>query len=126
MFFPLNILEAWQVRFSEKFETIVKSGYGRVLAGLLSWRYTVFALGFVLLLITFGYVKSGKMGMVLFPKVESDYAFCEIYLPYGTPESKVRQVENRLVASAQKTVNENGKQDLSTGFFPRSVRTLSR
>nr|WP_320016477.1 efflux RND transporter permease subunit [uncultured Desulfobacter sp.] len=117
LFFPLNILEAWQARFSEKFETIVKSGYGRVLAGLLSWRYTVFALGFVLLLITFGYVKSGKMGMVLFPKVESDYAFCEIYLPYGTPESKVRQVENRLVASAQKTVDENGKQKLYTGIF---------
>lgn len=39
-------------------------------------------LGLALLLITVGYVKSGKMGMILFPKVESDYAFCEIYLPY--------------------------------------------
>ncbi|NDY71982.1 AcrB/AcrD/AcrF family protein [Desulfobacter hydrogenophilus] len=117
LFFPLNILEAWQGRFSAKFETTVKSVYGRVLSVLLSWRYTVFALGLALLLITFGYVKSGKMGMVLFPKVESDYAYCEIYLPYGTPESKVRQVETHLVASAQKTVDENGKQDLSTGIF---------
>lgn len=117
LFFPLNILEAWQIRFSEKFETMVKSVYGRFLSVLLSWRYAVFALGIALLLITFGYVKSGKMGMVLFPKVESDYAFCEIYLPYGTPESKVRHVETRLVASAQKTVDENGKQALSTGIF---------
>jgi multidrug efflux pump subunit AcrB len=29
----------------------------------------------------------------------------------------VREVENRLVASAQKTVDENGKQNLSTGIF---------
>ena len=117
LFFPLNVLEAWQIRFSSKFETIVKSVYGRSLAVMLSWRYTVFALGVALLLITFGYVKSGKMGMVLFPKVESDYAFCEIYLPYGTPESAVRQVENRLVDTAKKTVDENGKSELSTGIY---------
>jgi len=117
LFFPLNILEAWQARFSEKFEIFIKSVYGRILSVLLSWRYTVFALGVTLLLITFGYVKSGNMGMVLFPKVESDYAFCELYLPYGTPEGKVRQMETRLVASAQKTVDENGKQDLFTGIF---------
>ena len=117
LFFPLNLLEAWQARFSEKFETIVKSVYGSILPVLLSWRYTVFALGVALLLPTLGYMKSGKMGMSLLPKVESDYAFCEIYLPYGTPESKVRDVETRLVASAQKTVNENGKQNLSTGIF---------
>ena len=117
LFFPLNILEAWQARFSEKFETAVKSVYGRILSVLLAWRYTVFALGAALLLVTFGYVKSGKMGMVLFPKVESDYAFCEVYLPYGTPEQKVRQMEMRLVATAQKTVDENGKQALSTGIF---------
>nr|WP_320190814.1 efflux RND transporter permease subunit [uncultured Desulfobacter sp.] len=117
LFFPLNILEAWQAKFSEKFEVFIKYVYGRVLSVLLSWRYTVFALGVALLLITFGYIKSGKMGMVLFPKVESDYAFCEIYLPYGTPENKVRQMETRLVASAQTTVDENGNQDLSTGIF---------
>jgi multidrug efflux pump subunit AcrB len=117
LFFPLNILEGWQARFSEKFETAIKSVYGRILSVLLAWRYTVFAVGLALLLITFGYVKSGKMGMVLFPRVESDYAFCEVYLPYGTPEQKVRQMETRLVASAQKTVDENGRQDLSTGIF---------
>ncbi|WP_287125389.1 efflux RND transporter permease subunit [Desulfobacter sp.] len=117
LFFPLNVLEAWQARFSEQFETIVKSVYGRLMSVLLSWRYTVVTLGLALLLITFGYVKSGKMGMVPFPKVESDYAFCEIYLPYGTPESKVREVESHLVASAEKTVAENGKEALSTGIF---------
>jgi multidrug efflux pump subunit AcrB len=117
LFFPLNILEAWQARFSEKFETFIKSVYGRILSALLVWRYTVFALGLALLLVTFGYVKSGKMGMVLFPKVESDYAFCEVYLPYGTPEITVRQMETRLVASAQKTVDENGRQKLATGIF---------
>ena len=116
LFFPLNHLEAWQARFSEKFETTVKSMYGSILSVLLSWRYTVFALGVAVLLITLGYVKSGKMGMVLLPRIESDYAFCEAYLPYGTPETKVRDVENRLVAFAQKTVDENGRQNLSKGI----------
>ncbi len=119
LFFPLNIIETWQAKFSSKFETSVKSVYGRFLSVMLSWRYTVFALGFALLLITLGYVKSGKMGIILFPRVESDYAFCEIYLPYGTPETRVREVENRLVASAQKTVDENGQENLSTGIFSK-------
>ncbi len=117
LFFPLNILERWQVRFSTKFEATVKSIYGRLLAVLLTWRYTVLTLGFALLLVTAGYVESGKMGMVLFPRVESDYSFCEIYLPYGTPVDKVRQVEALLVASAEKTVNENGQDALSTGIY---------
>ena len=116
-FFPLNILERWQARFSAKFEEAVKSVYGRALAVLLAWRYTVLALGFALLLLTAGYVESGKMGMVLFPKVESDYGFCEVYLPYGTPVEKVRQVEARLVKSAEETVAENGKEALSRGIF---------
>ena len=75
------------------------------------------ALGFALLLLTAGYVESGKMGMVLFPRVESDYGFCEIYMPYGTPEGKVRQVEARLVKTAEETVAENGKEALSQGIF---------
>ncbi|WP_321495375.1 efflux RND transporter permease subunit [uncultured Desulfobacter sp.] len=117
LFFPLNVLEAWQEKFSEKFEAVIKTVYGRFLSVLLNWRYTVVALGTALLLITFGYVKSGKMGMVPFPRVESDYAFCEIYLPYGTPENRVREVETLLVTSAGKTVDENGKESLSTGIF---------
>ena len=117
LFFPLNYFEKWQERFSRFFETFVKKHYGGFLFRLLHHRYTVIAFGIALLMTTAGYVSSGRMGMVMFPKVESDYAFCEAVLPYGTPADVLKNVEQRLVKSARKVVEENGKQHLSTGIF---------
>ena len=117
LFFPLNYLEKWQERFSRLFEKFVKRIYGGFLFRLLDYRYAVIAFGIALLLTTAGYVSSGRMGMVMFPKLESDYAFCEAFLPYGTPTQTLKNVEQRLVQSARKVVEENGKQHLSTGIF---------
>jgi multidrug efflux pump subunit AcrB len=119
LFFPLNYLEKWQERFSRFFERIVKKYYGGFLFWLLQYRYVAIALGIALLLITAGYVSSGRMGMVMFPKVESDYAFCEAVLPYGTPSEALKKVESFLVQKAHEVIKENGKEHLSTGIFSR-------
>jgi multidrug efflux pump subunit AcrB len=117
LFFPLNYLEKWQEKFSRLFEVFIKKVYGGFLLWLLDHRYTVLAFGIALLMITTGYVSSGRMGMVMFPRVESDYAFCEAFLPYGTPGETLGNVEQHLVQSARKVVDENGKQYLSTGIY---------
>jgi len=117
LFFPLNYLEKGQKIFSTFFETSVKRYYGGFLFWVLKHRYSVIALGMALLLVSGGYVSSGRMGMEMFPKVESDYAFCEATLPYGTPTQTLRKVEQRLVESAGLIVEENGKALLSTGIF---------
>jgi multidrug efflux pump subunit AcrB len=117
LFFPLNYLEKWQERFSKAFEAFVKKKYGGVLFWLLHHRYAVISLGIALLLIAAGYVSSGRMGMEMFPKVESDYAFCEAFLPYGSPARTLTAVEQQLVQLAQKVVADNGGQELSTGIF---------
>ena len=57
------------------------------------------------------------MGMVLFPKVESDYAYCEAVLPFGTAEERMAFVEKHLVSAAERVTNENGQTTLSTGIF---------
>ncbi|MCK5096650.1 MAG: efflux RND transporter permease subunit, partial [Desulfobacteraceae bacterium] len=117
LFFPLNYLEKWQKGFSKSFERFVKKQYGGFLLKLLDHRYTVIALGLAMLMITLGYISSGRMGMVMFPKVESDYAFCEAILPYGTPTEILKKVEQRLVQSAHTIIEENGKDQLSNGIF---------
>ena len=117
LFFPLNYLEKWQEKFSRSFEVFVKKRYGGVLMSLLLHRYAVIALGIALLMTTAGYVSSGRMGMVMFPKVESDYAFCEAAMPYGVPVQTVKKIEAHLVQAAHKVVAENGKDHLSTGIF---------
>ncbi len=118
-FFPLNIFERWQRGFSLWFERMVRQVYGRALSMLLAYRYSVIAFGIALFLITIGYVISGRMGIVPLPKVESDYAFCQVVLPFGTPEKQIRAVENRMVDTAGKTISENGGTALSKGIFSR-------
>ncbi|MBL6994658.1 efflux RND transporter permease subunit [Desulfobacula sp.] len=117
LFFPLNYLEKGQEKFSRFFETIVKKYYGGALLFFLRYRYAIIALGIALLLTTAGYVSSGRMGMEMFPKVESDYAFCEAVLPYGAPSDALKNVELILVQKAHEVIQENGKDYLSTGIF---------
>jgi len=116
LFFPLNYLEMGQEKFSRFFEMIVKKYYGGALLFFLQYRYVVIALGIALLMTTAGFVSSGRMGMEMFPKVESDFAFCEAVLPYGTPSDTLKKVEQLLVQKAHEVIEENGKDNLSTGI----------
>lgn len=118
-FAPLNPLIRLQSRFSAWFETMVYRNYGRLLDYALRRRYVFLAGGVALLLGTLGFVFSGRMGMELFPKVESDYAIAEAVLPYGASEESVRKVEKHLVETAQKVVVANGGELLSKGVLGR-------
>ena len=117
LFFPLNYLERWQEKFSGFFERSVKLYYGGFLLIVIKYRYTVIALGIALLLATTGFVASGRMGMEMFPKVESDYAFCQTVLPFGTPAETLVKIEQHLVEKAESVVKEQGGNQLSTGVF---------
>ena len=73
--------------------------------------------GIVVLLITLAYVKSGRMGFELFPKVESDYAMVTARLPFGTAVQKTGQVQQILVKAAQQIARENGDDNLVEGIY---------
>jgi len=113
----LSFIYRYQNRFSERFELFVKNAYGPFLTFCLRYRYIVIAASAAVLMITSGYVKSGRMGMTLFPSIESDYAFASAVLPVGAPDSQMLAVEKIVVYAAEKVISENGKEELSTGIF---------
>ena len=117
MWGPLGWLEKRQQRFSEGFEMFVKTVYGPLLDLAIRFRYAVLALGLALLMGTGGYLASGRVGMVLFPKVEADYAFVEMTLPYGAAMNRVAQVQEKLVSTAREVIDENGGKALSQGIY---------
>ncbi|MGD8448833.1 MAG: efflux RND transporter permease subunit, partial [Desulfobacterales bacterium] len=88
---------AWQQRFSSGFVRLVSRLYGPFLDLALRWRYVTLSAGIAVLLVTIGYVKSGRMGFELFPKIESDYAKVTATLPYGTAFQKTENVQQILV-----------------------------
>jgi len=108
-----------QQRFSQFFITGVHRYYGPFLNVCLRNRYITLCLCLTILLLTFGYVKSGRMGFELFPKVESDYSRVSVTLPYGVPIEKTLSVQKKLVSSAQAVAQKNGGKKLVSGIFAR-------
>lgn len=108
---------AFQKGFNRRFEVFVNDHYGGLMRKALQYRYITLALFMAVLMGIGGYVVSGRMGMQLFPQVESDYAFASATLKVGAPESSIRTVSDMLIKTAQEVVDENGGEKLSTGIY---------
>ena len=115
----LGWLHVRQKRFSDNFVSLVNRRYGPLLDLVLRWRYVTVSIGIAILLIMIGYVKSGRLGFELFPKVESDYAKVTATLPFGTAFQKTEKIQQMLVSAAQQVVDENGGKTLMEGIFAR-------
>jgi multidrug efflux pump subunit AcrB len=113
----LGWLMAGQARFSKTFSRFIQTKYGPFLDLALRYRYLTLSIGVAVLILTVAYVKSGRMGFELFPKVESDYAIATAKLPFGTAVQKTERVQQILVEAAQQVVQENGGEDLAQGIF---------
>ena len=110
-------LVSLQRRFSAAFMRFVKNVYGPFLALVLRWRYVSLGIGAAVLLITIGYILSGRMGFELFPKIESDYAKVTATLPFGSAFEKTNAVERRLVEAAKAVAAESGGEELVEGVY---------
>jgi len=114
---PLGWVYRGQQRFSDWFARAVRRNYGPSLDFCLRYRYVTVSVGVTILILTLAYVRSGRMGFELFPKIESDYAMATATLPVGTAFQKTRDVEHRLVTTAQAVAAGNGAERLVEGIY---------
>jgi multidrug efflux pump subunit AcrB len=114
---PIGWLMAQQARFSEFFGRLIHTRYGPFLDLALRNRFLTLSIGVALLVVTVAYVKSGRMGFELFPKVESDYSLATAKLPFGTAVNKTDRVQRHLVEAARQVAQENGGDQLVRGIF---------
>ena len=112
-----SVLSYQQQRFSHFFIRMVNKYYSPFLDFVLSNRYIIVCIGISILMLTVGYVKSGRMGFELFPKVESDYARVSATLPFGVSVQETIAVQEKLVKSAQFIAKKNGGKALVEGIF---------
>ena len=115
----LGRFSAFQEMFSQGLIRLINGLYGPLLSRCLAHRYIVLAAGLGILFATLGYVRSGRMGLELFPRIESDFAFCEAMIPFGSARERATEVHDRLVGSAGKLVAQSGGETLSLGIFSR-------
>ncbi len=122
----LGAMRGWihlrQQAFSRWFISWVRDRFGPFLDAALSRRYLVVALAIAVLVFFLAYAGSGRMGLGLFPRVESDFARASANLPYGTPVEKTEAVAGKMRSAALKVVEESGHPELVTGIYTRVGR----
>lgn len=107
----------FQQKFAKLLLRFVHNVYGPLLTRILSARYFAVIFLIAVLLVTAAYVKSGRIRMILSPRVESDRAVVTATLPYGSPVSEMIRVRDRLLAGLDKVAEENGQDTLLEGTF---------
>ena len=110
-------LHEWQQGFSHGLLKFIDTFYRPFLDFCIRWRGVTVAVGGVVLLVVISFVFSGRIGMILMPRVESDSAVVTAVLPTGTPLERIRQVQKKLLAGIEQVAAENGGDELLQGLF---------
>ncbi len=105
-------LARFQLTFSGYLLNFIKNIYGPILVKILGIRYLSVALLVTVLIITASYVKSGRIRMILSPRVESDRAVATATLPYGSPTTEMQRVQDQLIKGIKKVASQNGGEKL--------------
>lgn len=112
----LRYLGRFQQRFGEKFNWFIENIYGRILDAILHTKFFTVAVLFAILIVTFGYVFSGRISMILMPRVESDRAVVTATLPYGSPYSNLDRVRNQIINGMERVRDSHGGEQLVEGI----------
>ena len=107
----------FQQKISNFLRTLIYQVYAPFLDFCIRNRYIVVAISVLILMVTLSWVGSGRIGMTLMPRVESDYAYTSVTMPLGTPMSKMLEIRERIENEAYKIVEANGGDALSEGIF---------
>ncbi len=103
--------------FRTALDRVIKKAYMPFLDICIRFRLITVAISIAVLIVILGYVLSGRIGIILMPRVESDESAVTATLPYGSPKSKAEQVCRQLVAAAEQTARNNGGKELVEGIF---------
>ncbi|SMC96144.1 Multidrug efflux pump subunit AcrB [Desulfocicer vacuolatum DSM 3385] len=106
-----------QQKISRALIRFVERIYAPILESMLNNRYITISIGIAILIIVLGYVKSGRITTTLMPRVESDYAFVTVTLPYGSSDEKAASILKIISDSALQVVNNNGGAALCRGRY---------
>lgn len=110
-------LQTAQDAFSRGFVRFVEYRYGALINTALRRRYLVFAACIGLLILSVGYVRSGRMGFDLMPRTEADFAYAAAVLPTGVSEREIMRVKDQIVTAARKVIAAHGGEKLSLGVY---------
>ena len=112
-----GLLGRFQHLFATGLDRVIKRLYMPFLDLCIRFRLVTVSVSVAVLIYILGYVASGRIGVILMPRVESDVSVATAVLPYGSPRSKAEEVARNLLLAAQQTAKTNGAERLVEGIF---------
>ena len=112
-----GLLRRVQERCATSLQWVVRRIYRPCLETCLRWRWLTLAIALAPVIMAYGYVSGGHIGMILMPRVESDRAVVSAELPLGTPKDRVELVRRQLTSAGARVAAEHGGEALSEGVF---------
>lgn len=71
-------------------------------------RYGTIAVAIAMLTVTIATLASGRLPFTFLPKIDADFVMANVTLPLGVPVDRTMAVQERLMASLAKTIDESG------------------
>ncbi|MEE3002837.1 MAG: efflux RND transporter permease subunit [Pseudomonadota bacterium] len=112
-----NNLLSLKANFVSYFAKFIGNIYDNIISFTIRNKYFVLSTAISAFLICLGLVLGGRMGMELFPDVESDIASVTATLPPGSSLKNLTLVENKLLDSANRVLNKYNSQEISHGIY---------
>jgi multidrug efflux pump subunit AcrB len=110
------MLHGWQQQFAGQLSRFVDRVYRPSLEFSLRWRGVTVSVGVVILMLVGAYTMSGRIGLILMPRVESDTAMVTAVLPVGVLADKTARVEDQLISAMRQVAEQHGGDQLLEGI----------
>lgn len=113
-------LHRLQQRFGKLVERTAKDVYGPVVRWTIRHHWITCAIGIFLLIVAVGLVRGGRINIVLFPKIESDWVVVRATLPYGVSLEETKKVQKLMEKGVWEVIDEHSRNqtsELCNGVF---------
>ncbi len=109
--------QRFQSRFSDGIVHFARDTYGPMVSWCVHNRWQTLAIGIAVLIVSVGFVASGRINFQLMSSPEGDWVNATAILPYDAPREDVMAVKQQLEDAAFKAVDEHGGQEFSKGVI---------
>lgn len=106
-----------QKGFNRRFDRFISNRYVPFLRQSVSLRYISVSIFLFILIVMGSYAASGRVGLQIFPRVESDFAYASAVLKVGAPKEDVTSVETLIINAARAVIEDNGGSERYKGIY---------
>lgn len=121
----VKFLERPQHKFSALLKRFIEHRYAPAARAAVEHRGLTIATAVGVLIITFGFLASGRLNFTFMPKVDSDVITAKAALPFGVNVEETEVVNRRLLDAARDIIERNGGDAIVRGVYAQVGSVLS-